>query len=246
MKLLIFIFFCISLVQNITADSNLTLNLQIKDKNTTELKMPASKPKSIDFSKFQEFKNTTFRLPNNAKAISTITIKYIDELGNMREKIIDIDKTVDWNNDLIIQKLPRPVLSEILDLSVTSARQNFHFDSNISKPIKTAAATLIELPLETLKYDDGLKFAIKNNQVKIITKDRLKDSFMQPSRKVFGVELYRDDMNISAVNYKINKGGFSDINVSKEHFYYTILIGVNDGNFTINKDENGYVVLPQK
>ncbi|WP_299190647.1 hypothetical protein [uncultured Campylobacter sp.] len=188
----------------------------------------------------KNFTSRSFSLPSDALAIEQITVRYTDSDGASHEKIIDINRSINWQDDFIISASAKPALQRALDVSVTSK------DPNLKNQTPQASATAsfaprLELPLETLKFDDGLKFVIRKDSVQLITADDFKSSDANASGTL-EAEFWRQDIPLSGASFAVNIGGFSDINVTKEDGYYRIGVRSREGNLSIRRKDGGYLI----
>ncbi|MFC2491672.1 MAG: hypothetical protein ACFNUJ_03270, partial [Campylobacter curvus] len=71
---------------------------------------------------YPEFDRQDIKFPSDMSLLLGITIRYRANDGSIKEKVIsDINKTVDWKNEYVIEKLknPEPMVAKKLDVSVT-------------------------------------------------------------------------------------------------------------------------------
>ena len=210
----------------ISLPANLNQISQKSDKNDTNGKANLSAPK------LEAFESLNFNMPSDAAILNEIIVRYTDGTGEMKEKILDINKTINWQHDFSVLSRERPNLSKAIDVSVTSKDPNLKENSATS-----ATSSLItpnfELPIETLKFDDELKFIIKNGGIRLVTQDPIKSNSFKNG--VLRAEFFRMEIPLSKVGFRVNKGGFSDINVTRNDGFYTLEIGAKEGNLTICK-----------
>ena len=213
--------------------ANLTSNLANLDKNETNQTAILNKPN------LEMFENLNFNMPSDAAILNQIIVRYTDGTGALNEKILEINKTINWQHDFSVVSRERPNLSKAIDVSVTSK------DPNLQNSTKSMTSSLVtpqfELPIETLKFDDELKFIIKNRSIRLVTQDSIKSNSFKNG--VLKAEFFRMEIPLSKVSFRVNKGGFSDINVTRNDGFYTIEIGTKEGNLSIEKIENGYDVF---
>ena len=188
----------------------------------------------------KNFTSRSFSLPSDALAIEQITVRYTGSDGVSREKIIDVNRSINWQDDFVISASAKPTLQRALDVSVTSNDPNLKNQS----PLSTSSASFaprLELPLETLKFDDGLKFVIRKDSVQLITADDFKSSDANASGAL-EAEFWRQEIPLSGASFAVNIGGFSDINVTKEDGYYRIGVRSREGNLSIRRKDGGYLI----
>lgn len=223
-----------STVQNSTMQQNAQSALQ----NSNPAQSSAATPQNTPAPK--NFTQQTFALPSDALTIESLIVRYRDDDGVLHEKIVDINRSIDWHDDFVLSASAKPALHRALDVSVTST------DPNLQKQVSQSGITpsfapRLELPLETLKFDDGLKFVIRKDSVQLITADDFKSSDANASGTL-EAEFWRQEIPLSGASFAVNIGGFSDINVTKEDGYYRIGVRSHEGNLSIRRKDGGYLI----
>lgn len=223
-----------STAQNSTAQQN----AQSAPQNSNPAQSSAGTPQNAPAPK--NFTQQTFALPSDALTIESLIVRYRDDDGALHEKIVDINRSIDWHDDFVLSASAKPALHRALDVSVTST------DPNLQKQVSQSAITpsfapRLELPLETLKFDDGLKFVIRKDSVQLITADDFKSSDANASGTL-ETEFWRQEIPLSGASFAVNIGGFSDINVTKEDGYYRIGVRSHEGNLSIRRKDGGYLI----
>ena len=224
----------ISTVQNSTAQQN----AQSAPQNSNPAQSSAVTPQNTPAPK--NFTQQTFALSSDALTIESLIVRYRDDDGALHEKIVDINRSIDWHDDFVLSASAKPALHRALDVSVTST------DPNLQKQVSQSGITpsfapRLELPLETLKFDDGLKFVIRKDSVQLITADDFKSSDANAS-STLEAEFWRQEIPLSGASFAVNIGGFSDINVTKEDGYYRIGVRSREGNLSIRRKDGGYLI----
>lgn len=228
-----------STAQNSTAqNSTMQQNAQSAPQNSNPAQSSVATPQNTPAPK--NFTQQTFALPSDALTIESLIVRYRDDDGTLHEKIVDINRSIDWHDDFVLSASAKPALHRALDVSVTST------DPNLQKQVSQSGITpsfapRLELPLETLKFDDGLKFVIRKDSVQLITADDFK-SFDANASGVLEAEFWRHEIPLSGASFAVNIGGFSDINVTKEDGYYRIGVRSHEGNLSIRRKDGGYLI----
>ena len=234
-----------TIVQNFKAAQNSTAqnstaqqNAQSAPQNSNPAQSSAATPQNTPAPK--NFTQQTFALPSDALTIESLIVRYRDDDGTLHEKIVDINRSIDWHDDFVLSASAKPALHRALDVSVTST------DPNLQKQVSQSSITpsfapRLELPLETLKFDDGLKFVIRKDSVQLITADDFKSSDANASGAL-EAEFWRQEIPLSGASFAVNIGGFSDINVTKEDGYYRIGVRSHEGNLSIRRKDGGYLI----
>ena len=230
--------------QNSTAQNSTVQNSTMQQKaqsapqNSNPAQSSAATPQNTPAPK--NFTQQTFALPSDALTIESLIVRYRDDDGALHEKIVDINRSIDWHDDFVLSASAKPALHRALDVSVTST------DPNLQKQVSQSGITpsfapRLELPLETLKFDDGLKFVIRKDSVQLITADDFKSSDANASGTL-EAEFWRQEIPLSGASFAVNIGGFSDINVTKEDGYYRIGVRSHEGNLSIRRKDGGYLI----
>ena len=225
--------------QNSTAqNSTMQQNAQSAPQNSNPAQSSVATPQNTPAPK--NFTQQTFALPSDALTIESLIVRYRDDDGALHEKIVDINRSIDWHDDFVLSASAKPALHRALDVSVTST------DPNLQKQVSQSGITpsfapRLELPLETLKFDDGLKFVIRKDSVQLITTDDFKSSDANASGTL-EAEFWRQEIPLSGASFAVNIGGFSDINVTKEDGYYRIGVRSREGNLSIRRKDGGYLI----
>ena len=225
--------------QNSTAqNSTAQQNAQSAPQNSNPAQSSAATSQNTPAPK--NFTQQTFALPSDALTIESLIVRYRDDDGALHEKIVDINRSIDWHDDFVLSASAKPALHRALDVSVTST------DPNLQKQVSQSGITpsfapRLELPLETLKFDDGLKFVIRKDSVQLITADDFKSSDANASGTL-EAEFWRQEIPLSGASFAVNIGGFSDINVTKEDGYYRIGVRSHEGNLSIRRKDGGYLI----
>ncbi|WP_298960438.1 hypothetical protein [uncultured Campylobacter sp.] len=228
-----------STAQNSTVqNSTMQQNAQSAPQNSNPAQSSAATPQNTPAPK--NFTQQTFALPSDALTIESLIVRYRDDDGVLHEKIVDINRSIDWHDDFVLSASAKPALHRALDVSVTST------DPNLQKQVSQSGITpsfapRLELPLETLKFDDGLKFVIRKDSVQLITADDFKSSDANASGTL-EAEFWRQEIPLSGASFAVNIGGFSDINVTKEDGYYRIGVRSHEGNLSIRRKDGGYLI----
>lgn len=228
-----------STAQNSTVqNSTMQQNAQSAPQNSNPAQSSAATSQNTPALK--NFTQQTFALPSDALTIESLIVRYRDDDGALHEKIVDINRSIDWHDDFMLSASAKPALHRALDVSVTST------DPNLQKQVSQSGiapsfAPRLELPLETLKFDDGLKFVIRKDSVQLITADDFKSSDANASGTL-EAEFWRQEIPLSGASFAVNIGGFSDINVTKEDGYYRIGVRSHEGNLSIRRKDGGYLI----
>ena len=228
-----------TIAQNSTVqNSTMQQNAQSAPQNSNPAQSSAATPQNTPAPK--NFTQQTFALPSDALTIESLIVRYRDDDGVLHEKIVDVNRSIDWHDDFVLSASAKPALHRALDVSVTST------DPNLQKQVSQSGITpsfapRLELPLETLKFDDGLKFVIRKDSVQLITADDFKSSDANASGTL-EAEFWRQDIPLSGASFAVNIGGFSDINVTKEDGYYRIGVRSREGNLSIRRKDGGYLI----
>lgn len=126
---------------------------------------------------YPEFDRQDIKFPSDMSLLLGITIRYRANDGSIKEKVIsDINKTVDWKNEYVIEKLknPEPMVAKKLDVSVTMPElalpkvatpvkisdkndTNLTAKKDINRTLSMSAPSVVMINLDTQKSNEVVK-----------------------------------------------------------------------------------------
>ena len=89
------------------------------DKNETNQTAILNKPK------LEMFENLNFNMPSDAAILNQIIVRYTDGTGALNEKILEINKTINWQHDFSVVSRERPNLSKAIDVKESFDGESF-------------------------------------------------------------------------------------------------------------------------
>ena len=126
---------------------------------------------------YPEFDRQDIKFPSDMSLLLGITIRYRANDGSIKEKVIsDINKTVDWKNEYVIEKLknPEPMVAKKLDVSVTMPElalpkvaapvkisdkndTNLTAKKDVNRTLSMSAPSVVMINLDTQKSNEVVK-----------------------------------------------------------------------------------------
>ncbi|ANE35250.1 putative periplasmic protein (AMIN domain) [Campylobacter iguaniorum] len=187
------------------------------------------------------------KFPSDAREISHVVFYYKSIDGSIKQKVVDINASFDWHDEILIknQISPNKTATKILDVSVTSIKPNEN--PNQAVVAKTAAnptiAPKIEPPLKTFNFMDLVKFDIYNSKININTKDKkIRDFTMDKPSKII-IDFQKTGTSFNTKSFKIDKGSVKKVIFGSHEGYYRAVIWLDgDYNYAIRQTGNGYSV----
>lgn len=221
------------------------------------------------------FEKQNIKFPSDTKEFISITLKYKNLDGSIKEKAVDINKSIDWQDEFVLMKLATPVVVAKPDVSVTKdepkitikpinietnttvitiappAQPAVERDINLTKqePLKDVVITPIEnvekLPTKTVKFNKS-SFEIDPMQIKILTPDvKIKDYPWSNDRKI--VIDFKSSKNFYTKSFGIDCGAFKSVTFGAHDSFYRAVIDL-DGRYkyTLENIDGGYLLKVSK
>ncbi len=169
------------------------------------------------------FKNLQFKLPNSARVLKSIEVSYQNLNGSISKKIIMIDKKVDWHDELFFSK------------KMTSA---------INSDVMIEKKDIQEMG-QIYKFKDFIKFEVKKDSLKIITKDvKIRDFLVSKPYKI--VLDFKRDANFLTKTFNVDLPPFVSIVLGNHNKYYRVAIRL-DGQYVYKlRKQKGNLVITLK
>ncbi|MFL1705383.1 AMIN domain-containing protein [Campylobacter sp. MOP7] len=234
---------------------------------TGELNTSVTTTNSVEI--LTPFEKQNIKFPSDARNFISISVKYKSEDGSIKEKVIDVNKSINWNDELTLTKTLSPAVVLKPDVSVTNELDNkvilkkevkpdevFDFNTtivgNISKdklmdividpaPVKPE----IQEPLKVVKFDRA-DLEIYPMKIKVITKDiKIKDFMILRDNKIV-IDLKSSKPFYTKIA-EINCGAFNNVKFGAHNDFYRIVITL-DGRYkyAIDASEEGYLLKVKK
>lgn len=155
---------------------------------------------------YEVFDKQSIKFPSDASLLLNIKIKYRANDGTIKEKSIDINKTIDYSDEYALLKLhePKPVVSKKLDVSVTMPDVSVvkvvkKVDENVTLP-KPSDAPILTQKIEQNNTEVVIKHVRIpiNEQEKATKKGDLNINL--PLKSVKFMDFIRFDANTNRLN----------------------------------------------
>lgn len=211
------------------------------------------------------FDKQGFKFPSDARNFISITVKYKSEDGSIKEKVVDVNKSINWQDELVLMRAPTPSVVIKPDVSVTmnetseispsansksdnaevNATPKRAFEEPLKEVVITPAPTEnkdeLREPLKKISFHKA-EFEIYPMQMKIITKDaKIRDFAVLRDRKI--VVDFKNPKGFYTKTFSIDCGGFKTMTFGAHDKFYRVSITL-DGKYkyTIKDDKDGYII----
>ncbi|MEA2110443.1 MAG: AMIN domain-containing protein [Campylobacterota bacterium] len=167
-----------------------------------------------------QLKRSALTLPDSARILKQVTIKYQNLDGSLETKSITLDHNVDWH----------------VPVFISQSYNNTNKDS--AKPDKQS----IDNREKIHRISDFINYSIAKNSIALITNDKLLRHFMliNPHRVVLD---FKRDSRVKSKNIPLKSRPFTIIKYGNHSDYYRIVVGL-DGKYHYElKKHSGKVVI---
>lgn len=165
-------------------------------------------------------KRAAISLPSSARVVQKVTIEYKNLDGSIQNKSIELNNAIDWHIPIFIS-------------------QSMNNIKEIEPKVKTPEKIKKYEHLFVSKY---ITFYKKDNELKIVTKDKMIRSFLltDPYRIVLD---FARDVNLKSQAKSFSSKLFKKISLGTHDKYYRAVI-LLDGQYKFekNKIQDGYVI----
>ena len=188
---------------------------------------------------YPEFDRQDIKFPSDMSLLLGITIRYRANDGSIKEKVIsDINKTVDWKNEYVIEKLknPEPMVAQKLDVSVTMPElalpkvatpvkisdkndTNLTAKKDINRTLSMSAPSVVMINLDTQKSNEVVKAQSAQEPAKTPIDVKITPN-VKPKTNIHSSSKIVNFMNF--VKFDANDGELKILTKSKniKHFAY--------------------------
>ncbi|MCR4941179.1 MAG: AMIN domain-containing protein [Campylobacter sp.] len=131
--------------------------------------------------KYDEFDKEHINFPSDINVLLNVTFKYRAGDGSLKEKVMHINKSVNWQNEYILQKqtpLPKQEIAKKLDVSVTIPKQTIDITKQEEKDIDEG-----NLESKDIKKTKALKDISEDNETSKETKTIQKSVILEHKNK---------------------------------------------------------------
>ncbi|WP_276709359.1 AMIN domain-containing protein [Campylobacter rectus] len=198
------------------------------------------------------FEKQNFKFPADARNFISVTLKYKSIDGSIKEKTVDINKSISWQDEFSIDKIAVPVVAPKSDVSVTKEEPKA-VESAVPKPTElnmTAQEPLKDIVIKPLEKTGPqkqiaykqTKFEIYPMQIKIFTTDeKLKDYSISKGTKV--VIDFTSQTDANTRKDELDCGAFKTALFGSHGKFYRVVFDL-DGSYkhAIEKTQDGYLL----
>ena len=198
------------------------------------------------------FEKQNFKFPADSRNFISVTLKYKSIDGSIKEKTVDINKSISWQDECSIDKIAVPVVAPKSDVSVTkeepkavesAAPKPTELNMTAQEPLKDIVIKPLEKtgPQKQIAYKQT-KFEIYPMQIKIFTTDeKLKDYSISKGTKV--VIDFASQTDANTRKDELDCGAFKTALFGSHGKFYRVVFDL-DGSYkhAIEKTQDGYLL----
>lgn len=140
------------------------------------------------------FSQITTKLPSTARILNTLTLNYQNLDGSIENKSIEVDKKIDWHDELILKKVN---------------------NTNIQRSSK-------ETPIK-IDFKDIVSFSITDKEIYVKTNDtKLRDFLVENPYKI--VLDFQKKVSFYTKTFELESKRFKKITMGRHRDYYRVVI----------------------
>lgn len=204
----------------------------------------------------EPFEKQVVKFPSDAREFVSLILRYKSEDGSIKEKLIEINRAINWQEELVLSKSKTPSIASKPDVSVTMDLPKIAPNQGevalkedvIKQPVKEAlikdviiTPALKPEPLKRVEFNKAV-FEIYPMQIKIITKDSKKRDFVIAKGKKIVVDFTSKNGSLTKT-FELNCGGFENMTFGNHGDFYRVVLGLDKAHkHEIIKDESGYII----
>ncbi|QKF91366.1 AMIN domain-containing protein [Campylobacter sp. CCUG 57310] len=230
---------------------------------TGELNTSVTTTNSVEI--LAPFEKQNIKFPSDARNFISISVKYKSEDGSIKEKVIDVNKSINWHDELTLTKTLSPAVvlkpdvsvtmnEPVVDVSVKTAPKPMGADINLTgqdtmKQEPMQEVVIKPAPAEEKKQEPLKKisfhkadFEFGPMSLKILTKDiKTRDFAVLKDKKI--VIDFKNPKGFLTKTFKLDCGAFESITFGAHDGFYRASITLDKRyKYTITSDEEGYVL----
>ncbi|WP_211437432.1 AMIN domain-containing protein, partial [Campylobacter sp. RM16190] len=218
------------------------------------------------------FDKQHIKFPSDTKEFISLALKYKNLDGSVREKIIDVNKSIDWQDEFVLTRVATPSVVTKTDVSVTKdeakiaikaikkdenatlkkeIKKEIKVDENLTKkePLKDVVIIPVEdikqTPIKTINFRK-MTLEVDLMQIKFLTSEKkIRDFKIDRDKKI--VIDFSNSLNFYTKTFKLDCGAFKSITFGAHDKFYRATINLDQKyNYTIENIENGYILKVNK
>jgi putative periplasmic protein len=215
------------------------------------------------------FEKQYVKFPSDARELISVSFKYKSGDGSIKEKNVNIDKSIDYRDEFVLQKIVSPAAVAIRadDISVTKTAPKIALkqteDGNESVSVKQTteenltqnpkAQPLKEIVINPLEASEpvktfdfrGAKFELSASEMKIIAKDKkIKDFAIEKNRIVID---FKGKNSFYTKKIRLDCGAFKDVTFGSHDGYYRMVVSLESKyKYDISEIKEGYLLKVRK
>lgn len=170
----------------------------------------------------KNFINARIKLPSSARILKKLELSFQNLDGSIETKSVDVNRKIDWHDELILKKVN-------------------DIDEEMRVPLEVTQKEKIKKKTE-INFKNTLVFSIDGKDLHVKTQDRKIRDFMvtDPNKIVLD---FSKELSFYTKVYKLKTTNYKSITIGKHDGYYRVAIEL-DGKYlyTIQKVKDGYLI----
>ena len=199
------------------------------------------------------FEKQSFKFPADARNFISVTLKYKSLDGSIKEKTVDINKSISWQDEFLLSKIAVPVVVEKPDVSVTKEEPKAAAIDVAPKPAERNMTTqeplrdIVIKPLEKTGPQKQItykqtKFEIYPMQIKInfLCRDSILAAISKGTKVVID---FASQTDVNTRKDELDCGAFKTALFGSHGKFYRVVFDL-DGSYKheIEKTQDGYLL----
>ncbi len=212
------------------------------------------------------FKGQNFHFPSDARELREVVLNYRAMDGSMRQKILEINASVDWRDEFVldVHETPKKTASKKLDVSVTgapSAMPDAPEQPSVAKAIveavdmnksgvssnlnatgagKSASSNLKSAA--SFEFAGRIKFELKGKDVVVATKDNMKRHFLDKPTKL-ALDFAKNGKDYSTRTTNVAKPPLKKAIFGSHGKFYRVVLDLDKPHkYSVEKTATGYII----
>lgn len=180
----------------------------------------------------ESFKNEKVQLPSSARILKSVELHFQNLDGSVESKVVEIDKKIDWHDELVLKKV-----NDVEDVIITQIPQ-----TSVEEKIIQEKPQLMTKKNKEINFKDIISFLVEGNNLHVKTIDKkIRDFLVTKPYKI--VIDFKKEVSFYTKVYDLQTPKFSSITIGKHDGYYRLAIEL-DGQYLydIQKVSDGYVI----
>lgn len=169
----------------------------------------------------KDFSNLKANLPSSARILKSVEFHFQNLDGSLESMNIEIDKKVDWHDELTLS--------------------NDHFNAPTPTMVASVPTKKVAKNLKSINFKNIIKFSIDGKSLHVKTSDKkIRDFLVTKPYKI--IIDFKRELSFYTKVYNLKTRYFRSITLGKHNGYYRVAIEL-DGKYLYNKQKvkDGYI-----